>query len=443
MIHLDISSGRTPVGLVALLGLLVLTLLVARWRAARAGDPARSDRWITALAVAMTLVVLAGVSLVKAPPLLELQMLPDGAEYAEGAWNVARGHGYLTTYETLSPVPGPVIPRYPPGFSLALVPFAALSPAFPANIFWGAKVYALLYVLAPVSLAWRLGGPVAGAAVAAMLGVSPFTYTAAGLVMSDPLAAALTVLLVGLLHRPTRATLAAAGLVTGALVWIKLSSAWQLGAVLLAAPARWRARALVAALPLLLGLGAYQWLLFGSPLITDYDQYIPRQGLFSPLYAVSHVVRPDSPVVSGDNFSGYVEYLVCGCRNYHPNAILVNLAYYPALLLGVIWTFAPPFATAPGLLYMLRQRRRPEVLLGLLLVIGGVLPFVFYLFQARRFIAGPALILIVYSGVALAEVLDRWLRQRAASPVAVSAPVAAYSQSRLILRRPGLGVRSL
>ncbi len=406
------SSGRAPLVLVALIALLVMGLLAVRWQAARAGDLARSDQWMTALALTLTLVVLAGVSLVVGPERLELQMLPDAGEYAESAWGLARGQGYLTTYETLSSVPGPVIPRYPPGFSLALVPFAALSADFPANVFWGAKVYALLYVLVPVGMAWAIAGPVAGAAVAAILGVSPFTYTAAGLVMSDPLAAALTVLMVGLLHRPTRARMAAAGVLTGALVWIKISSAWHLGALLLAAPARWRVRALVYALPLLLGLGAYQWLLFSSPWLTGYDQYIGRRGLFSPLYAVSHQVRPDSPVVSGDNFSGHVEYLVCGCRNYYPNALLVNLAYYPALLLGVIWTFAPPFSTVPGLLYMLKERRRPEVFLALLLVIGGVLPFVFYIFQARRFIAGPALIVIVYSGVAVAEWLDRFLRAR-------------------------------
>src|SRR5919202_1466323 len=63
-------------------------------------------------------------------------------------------------------------PRYPPGFSAALAPFALVG-TYPANVQLGSKLYATLYLVATLAAGWIVGGPLAAAVGVALVGSSP------------------------------------------------------------------------------------------------------------------------------------------------------------------------------------------------------------------------------------------------------------------------------
>src|ERR687896_1109972 len=104
-----------------------------------------------------------------------------------------------------------------PRSTSALAPFA-LAGSYPANVQLGSKLFAMLYLVVTLVAAWVVAGPLAAAVAVALVGSSPFAVRYASLVMSDAFAAALAVGTLALIHRPTTARLAGAGLVGGALI---------------------------------------------------------------------------------------------------------------------------------------------------------------------------------------------------------------------------------
>jgi len=192
-----------------------------------------------------------GVILHVRPHPLARQPFPDAQEYTDGARQIAHGNGYVTVVHGSEPLP----PRYPPGFSLALAPFAAVGD-YPHDIQFGAKLVAVLYVLGAVAVAWTLGGPIAALLTVGVVTISPFARESAALVLSDALAAALSVLLLLLLRPPTRAGASLAGMLAGLLVTIRLNAVTSLLALLTATKKHMRMRVALLALPAILGLEA-------------------------------------------------------------------------------------------------------------------------------------------------------------------------------------------
>src|SRR5580698_11642284 len=118
------------------------------------------------LAVLTCAAVLFNVERAPEQPLAQ-QPFPDAAEYADSAHSLAQDKGFYTYVHSVSRQP----PRYPPGYPMALAPFAAIG-AYPHDVQRGAKFWAMVYVLVAVFAAWTLGGPLAGLITALLIGFS-------------------------------------------------------------------------------------------------------------------------------------------------------------------------------------------------------------------------------------------------------------------------------
>jgi hypothetical protein len=297
-------------------------------------------------------------------------------------------------------VPRP--PFYPPGTSLALVPFVVLLPDYPLSVQLGAKFFALLYVVSVTCVAWLYGGAGAAALAALMVGLSPFAREMASFILSDALAAAFAVIVLGLVQRVSRTRVALAGVLAGALVSVRLNGIVMVVALLAATPKgrrRWAAGG--AALPLA-ALGTFYWLTLGTPLKTGYR--FPRR-MFDVAFAIDNSIARDGPWIVGDALRGWLMDWVCPCRLGGPEAALPNLVYYPALLLGLFWVFAPPLASLPGVFEAWRRRNEAGAALTLWAVTLVVILHLVFFYQAARFLAPAATLLVVLSAACLARLL--------------------------------------
>jgi hypothetical protein len=391
---------RLVVLIAALLGPLLLISAALAYRRGRLRTAA------VLRAVLAALITLAATVAVLGAPMRPLadQPFPDAQEYADAAHQLAEGHGYVTLVHGNQPQP----PRYPPGFSLALSPFA-VSGQYPANVQLGSKLLVVVYLLSAVGVSWNLGGPLAAAVAAMAIGTSPFATTSASLVMSDAFAAALTVLLVGVLHHLSRARVVTVGVLAGALVLVRLNALFALAAYAATIPRRFWASLLLGIVPLLLAIGVYQWSTFGSPLKTGYDYWLPSLKTFDVSFALRANPQGDGPYIVADRFDGAVLRDLCSCPDLHPQGALPNLVFYPAVMFGLFWIFAPPLVGLLGLAYAWSRRREPAFSLILWLTLVGVLVQVFYFYQGARLIAVPATLLIVAGAVACGHGIQRGL----------------------------------
>jgi hypothetical protein len=377
--------------------------------AARTGHRRMAHRLALAAAVVATVSALGPVVLAEPHP-LHRQPSPDAREYADAARQLASGNGYVTFVHRGEPHP----PRYPPGFSLALTPFAAFGGPYPSGVQLGSKLFSALYVLAAIVAAWSVGGPLAAAATAVLVGTSPFAAQSATMVMSDAFVAALTVAVVGLLHRPSPTRAAVAGGLAGALVTARLSAVVAVGALLGCLPNRQRLRVVAFALPPLLALGVFHWLTFGSPLRTGYNYWLPEVKTFDWSYAVGIAPLRNGSGVLGDSLDGALMRWACPCRRADPmTPSLPKMAFYLSVLLGLYWVFAPPLSTLPGFVYVWKRRREPAPGFALWLILGSLAFHALYISQGARFMAAPATMLAIYSGVWVAERLQRLSRSGA------------------------------
>jgi hypothetical protein len=336
------------------------------------------------------------------PAPLPQQPFPDSQEYADAAYQLVHGNGYVTTVHGHGPEP----PRYPPGFSLALTPFAALGD-YPANVAVGARAFAVLYVVITAAAAWRLGGPTASALTLVLIGSSPFALVSSRLVLSDALAAALTVPLVLLIQTASTRRAALAGGLGSLLMTIRLSAGLALPALFLAVPGRMRWALVAGAAPLILALGTFQWYTFGSPLRTGYDYWPPGVSNFSLAYATVRAPFGDGPWIVSDRLNGLLMRWVCPCVSGGPQATVTDVQLYPAVLLGLFWVFTPPLITLVGLAYLWRKRGDAGARFTLAQMVLSLVFYCVYYYQGSRFMAAPATVLAIYSGVGIAY----WARQ--------------------------------
>src|SRR5262249_39383150 len=133
------------------------------------------------------------------PRPLDQQPFPDSAEYADAARHLVAGDGFVTSVHNDTPRP----PRYPPGFSLVLAPFAALGGSYPASVLAATPWLGVAFVVAAALTGWLLGGPIAAGLAVAVIGTAPFSIESGSLVLSDAFAATVTMLAAGLLQRRT------------------------------------------------------------------------------------------------------------------------------------------------------------------------------------------------------------------------------------------------
>lgn len=379
--------------------LLISILLIA---AALYVSKKASGRVATALYASVAVIVILSVLSTAPRPFAE-QPFPDSQETADAARQLVSGNGYVTFVHGNERHP----PRYPPGFSLALAPFAAAGDDYPSNVQRGATFYAALYVLLAVVAAWSLKGPLAGALTAVLIGMSPFARVEASLIMSDGFAAGMTMLLIPLLLRPTPQRVALAGALAGALVAVRLPMVLNLVALFIVLTWPHRKRLLLFSPPPLAALALYNWLTFGSPFRTGYDYWLPGLKSFSPSYAVTSPMQGDGPWLLGDALGGLFLRWVCPCPDGGPQAALSNLFFYPSVLFGLFWIFMPPLLSIVGILYCWEHRHTAAVRFTFWLTGLSLLLFTFYFYQGARFMAAPMTLLCVFASAKLAGWIER------------------------------------
>ena len=409
---------KTTGSLKPILLLFTVLLSVAALYASRKG----SRRVATALYTSVIAIVLLSVLSVAPRPFAE-QPFPDAQETADAARQLVSGEGYATYVHENERHP----PRYPPGFSIALAPFAAVSDDYPRNVQRGATFYAALYVLLAAAAAWSLKGPAAGALLAVLLGMSPFAKAEAALIMSDGFAAGLTLLLIPLLRRPTPKRIASAGALSGALVAVRLPMLVNLVALLIVLPRALRKRLLLFAAPPLAALGLFNWLTYGGPFRTGYDYWRPGLTDFALSFALTLPQQKDGPWLVADVLNGQLLRWLCPCPFGGPQAAMSNLSFYPSVLLGLFWIFVPPLIPFIGLLYCWLRRREPAVRFAFWLTALSLLLFTFYFYQGARFMAAPATLLGVFAAAQLAG----WIERGAGVPLPSDGGISGEGSSSL------------
>jgi hypothetical protein len=177
--------------------------------------------------------------------------------------------------------------------------------------------------------------------------------------------------------------------------------------VLAALPARVTRRVAVLAVPGLVALAAFQWSTFGSPLRTGYDYWLPDLRLFDVGYALQRPMG-DGPTMVGDALNGQLLMGLCPCDGEGgPLTQLPNVLFYPAVLFGPFWIFAPPLVGLVGLVYACLRWREPAARFSVLLTLVTLVILSVYVFQAARLVAAPAVLLSIYAAVAAARLLER------------------------------------
>ena len=357
-------------------------------------------------ATAVVAIVLGAVPILRAAPKpIEQQPFPDAAEYADASFQLSHGNGYATyVHEGLRKPP-----RYPPGFSALLAPFARWAGDFPQGAQRGAKILVLASFVAVCLVAWGLAGPVAGALAALIAGTSPFYSTMATLVMSDAVGAMLTVLPLLLLVRPRVVTSAFAGVITGAGVVVRLASLLTLiGLVLALGRTRLALAAVAGALPFVLLLLASQWLTLGHPLKTGYDYYFPALQEFDLDYVREvDLAQKEGPYIVDDRLHGELMDWVCPCVEGGPMRDLSNITFYPALTAGLFWVFTPPLVGLLAFWELIYRRRSVIARYSAFAIAANMILFASYFHQGARLLAPTGALLVVFAaafGARLARV---------------------------------------
>ncbi|MHB8234801.1 MAG: hypothetical protein ACYDHT_09135, partial [Solirubrobacteraceae bacterium] len=275
------------------------------------------------LAVLVCAAVLVDVERAPERPLAQ-QPFPDTSEYANSAHSLAYDKGFFTYIYGGHRQP----PRYPPGYPMALAPFASVG-TYPRDVQRGAKFWALVYVLSVLVAAWVLGGPLAAVISAAFVGFSPFARDSAGLVLSDAFVAALMVAVLPLLKTMKRSSARLSGALVGLAAVARLTAGVSLIGLLAALPRRFYKPALMFAVPPLIGVLLLQWAQFGSPTKTGYDYWGVASHVFSLSYIDGSSVVRGGPFIFADRLNGGLLNWTCPCQFGGPQASLPNLTFYP------------------------------------------------------------------------------------------------------------------
>jgi 4-amino-4-deoxy-L-arabinose transferase-like glycosyltransferase len=363
------------------------------------------------LAVLAAVVALMPVLTESSKP-LSRQPYPDSWEYADAGWQLAHGRGYVTYVNDFGGARGYGTrarpPRYPFGTSAVLAPFTLVFGRLQgAQV--GAKVLVGLYVISVIAAAWLLGGSLAAIIAAVLSRSSPFVGAEAALILSDPLGAMLVLLaLIGII-RGSKAWVLVAGAAAGAALDVRILEIVAIPAAVLAVPGRRRWVAVAGAAPFVILLAYYQWHTFGSPFRTGYSYWLPHLRQFGLSFATGALGGSDQTLIPVHGLS--LVSSVCGCSPLRGS--VSNLVFYPAVLSGILWAYAPPLTGLIGLVALIRRRGTPPARFALTVIVLNVAVLLVYFYQGARLAAPAASLLLVYSAAELARYLRiGWRRYR-------------------------------
>ncbi|MDP8923040.1 MAG: hypothetical protein M3O34_09225, partial [Chloroflexota bacterium] len=159
-----------------------------------------------------------------------------------------------------------------------------------------------------------------------------------------------------------------------------------------------------------------------------YDYWLPEIRNFDLAHPFDLDGQRDGSGVVADALEGALVSWAGPWPDNDPVRGFRGLVFYPLVLLGIYWIFAPPLTTLPGLVHVWRHRREPAAGFALWLVVGTLLFYLVYFFMAARFMAAPATALAVFTGVAVARWTEGAVGRRAPvaeSPAAGLTPVLA------------------
>lgn len=159
-------------------------------------------------------------------------------------------------------------------------------------------------------------------------------------------------------------------------------------------------------MPFIALLGYYQWNTFGSPLETGYSHWLPHLHQFGLSYVTGKPFGSDGSLIR-PHASGLIGS-ICGCD---PVTGLSNLVFYPSVLSGLLWIYAPPLTGLIGLAALIRWRHTPPAQYALVVIALSTATLLVYFWQAARFLAPAASLLLIYSAVGLAG-FAKWATQK-------------------------------
>jgi len=339
------------------------------------------------------------------------QPFPDAHEYLNAAYRLAHWQGYTTTvrdnpYFHIHQVVNP--PRYPPGTSLVLAPFALIGN-YPGNIEFGARLLVVALVIATGWAAYSLAGWYAALLAVVIISTSQFVLLNAHIVMSDVLAALLIVICVPLMKLRTTWSVFLLGFVAGYGVVVRESGVVVLASLLIVISGWDRLRVLAGAIPPVLGLAIYSWWTFGAPWRTGYSYWLGGFREYSLSYVFKH---PWPPGGEEDYYAVSLRFFhLVGSTHEGIISLLPNIWFYPLMLLGFSTVFGPPWLTLLGLVAAAWWWRQREAQFTLLLAVLTAIIYMPNYGQDPRFLAGPCYLLTAWALAAVVHIA-RWVRDR-------------------------------
>jgi hypothetical protein len=302
------------------------------------------------------------------------QPFPDAHEYIDAAHRLADGLGYTTTVRDFpsSPHLAQAVnpPRFPPGTSLVLAPFALVG-SFPDNVELGSRLIVVALVLA---VAW------AG-------------YSLAGIWAA--LSALLAVVLLPLMRIRARWSVYLCGVIAGYSVVVREGGIVVVICLLLVLSGWDRLKAGLAACVPIAGLALYNWSTFGAPWQSGQGYWLGTLKIYTPSFILKHPWLHDLTGYNGElRLFHLVEHTAHG-----PIGPLPNLVFYPLVALGFATVFAPPFVSLLGLVASAWWWRQKTAQFALLLTALTVLFYLPNLNQTPRYLAAPCIILVIWASV--------------------------------------------
>ncbi len=285
----------------------------------------RSETWAW-FVLGIALVLGALVRWTQPADIEDLRPRPDALEYEEAARNLVAGEGYSLVLDG-----GRFPPRYPPGFSLLLVPAMWLTGGrFGAGV-WVVLACALAGIVAVWALGLMTGGPASAAAAALLLALAPLHARWSRAVMSDvPAATVTTLLVVGGIRcsrRDARDRMwFALGVAAGLAALLRPACTLVAAPLVVAIPAGSerirRLLALAGGVVLgLLPLALYGLVRFGSPLASGYGYWVPAE-----FFGWHNAVAGPAGGGTMGNLPFYVRQLAGLGTLYSPTVALLALA---------------------------------------------------------------------------------------------------------------------
>ena len=331
------------------------------------------------------------------------QPFPDAHEYLNAAYRIAHGHGYTTTVRdnAFSPHVHHVVnpPRFPPGTSLVLAPFALIG-TYPANVEFGARLIVLGLVFVVGWAGYSLSGWFAALLAAFVTAISSFATFSAHVVMSDALGALLTVVCLPLMTLKAKWAFYLAGFAAGYGFVCREAGIIVVASLLIVIGGSDRLRVAAGAAGPIFGLALYNWSTFGAPWRTGYSYWL---GPFQE-YSLSYVTKHDWPANVAYGSSLELFHLV----GHSPSGLtgtVPNLLFYPLIALGFSFFFGPPLLTLVGVVTAIRSWHRREARFTLILAAGSAVFLMANFQQDPRLIAGPCILLTVWGVVGVVQLV--------------------------------------